>query len=305
VAEPIDWLELELRIALLPPISRAAHLGGPVLHARRLVQLWRGGKMTNREIAEVSDEELIARRIAIGDGAEAEAINAELASHSRRLPTVADSYPASEPPERPRPSDCADYWNGDDVPLSQAFRLLPVAVVARAILRTAVMSDHDYPNDPVHWPLPTLDDLLPELEDAVWQALLSGELQVDATRYARGKLSEISRPVSLIELQRLSPDWRLSRLCRDGEDEFVQARARRARAEQIKPNQPSKAEVKAAILEIAQTYSPDAHPPFKEIETALKARFAGVTQKQARDALKHAPQLRGRRGYRGTRKSSG
>jgi hypothetical protein len=33
--------ELELHIALLPPISRVAHLDGPRLHAKRLVALWR------------------------------------------------------------------------------------------------------------------------------------------------------------------------------------------------------------------------------------------------------------------------
>jgi hypothetical protein len=39
MAEPIPLAELKLRILLLPPISRAAHLGGPAIHARRLVQL--------------------------------------------------------------------------------------------------------------------------------------------------------------------------------------------------------------------------------------------------------------------------
>lgn len=33
--------ELELRISLLPPISRGAHLDGPTLQAERLVELWR------------------------------------------------------------------------------------------------------------------------------------------------------------------------------------------------------------------------------------------------------------------------
>src|SRR5262245_28916591 len=33
--------ELEFRIALLPPISRGAHLAGPRLQAERLVELWK------------------------------------------------------------------------------------------------------------------------------------------------------------------------------------------------------------------------------------------------------------------------
>jgi hypothetical protein len=40
VAEPIALAELGFRILLLPPISRGAHLGGPKLHAQRLVKLW-------------------------------------------------------------------------------------------------------------------------------------------------------------------------------------------------------------------------------------------------------------------------
>jgi hypothetical protein len=33
--------ELEFRIALLPPVSRGAHLAGPSLHAQRLVEFWK------------------------------------------------------------------------------------------------------------------------------------------------------------------------------------------------------------------------------------------------------------------------
>ena len=133
MAEPIDWFELELQIALLSPIFRAAHLGGPALHARRLVQIWRDTEMTDHEIDEVSDDELIARRMVIDDdGDEAKAIDAELGTRTRtRTRTRARAVnpiapnPAFEPPERPQPSDCFDRWGDDDVPLSQAFRLLP------------------------------------------------------------------------------------------------------------------------------------------------------------------------------------
>ena len=33
--------EIEFRVAVLPPISRGAHLAGPQLHAERLIELWR------------------------------------------------------------------------------------------------------------------------------------------------------------------------------------------------------------------------------------------------------------------------
>ena len=123
MAEPIPFAELELRIALLPRVSRGAHLGAPAIHAKRLVELWK--------------------------------IEA-----------------------------------GDDVPLEQAFRLLDGKTVARAIFRTALMSENDYPNDPVYWPPPPLGDLLPELQTAVWQALIDDELRIEAIRYARGKIGK-------------------------------------------------------------------------------------------------------------------
>src|SRR5512143_2448860 len=97
MADPLASAELELRIALLPPISRGAHLNGPALHARQLVKLW-----------EVNGDE--------------------------------------------------------DVPLTQAFRLLDVEAVTGAILRTLVMADKDYPADLCHWTFPSLPDLLPELQ---------------------------------------------------------------------------------------------------------------------------------------------
>jgi hypothetical protein len=300
VAEPIDWFELELRIILLSPISRAAHLGGPAIHARRLVQIWRDTEMTDHEIDEVSDDELIARRMVIDDdGSEAKAIDAELGTRTRAVNSVAlDS--AFEPPERPQPSDCFDRWGGNDIPLSQAFRLLPVALVARAIDRTAYMSDHDYPNDPVHWPLPPLNDLLPELHDLVWQGLLNGKLRVEAIRYARGKIGKTARPVPPIELQRLSPDWRLSRLCRGDHDEFVEARVRWEPVEPVEPvarKRVFKADLEAAILEIARGYPLGVRPPFKKIKAELEAHFGSeMTRQQVRDALKKAPQLRRERG---------
>lgn len=42
MAEFIPLAELALRIAMLPPISRGVHLAGPILHARRLIELWKG-----------------------------------------------------------------------------------------------------------------------------------------------------------------------------------------------------------------------------------------------------------------------
>jgi hypothetical protein len=261
LAEPIPLAELELRIALLPPISRGEHLGGPVMHARRLVQLWRGGEMTAGEIVEASDDELIARRTILTDSAEAAAIDAALRARERSKP-IELAKPAFErpimagttldaikdylretklawstkppPPETPKPSDRANHWGDDDVPLEQSFRLLDAKAVARAILRTTLMSDNDYPDDPTYWVFPPLNDLLPELNDAAWQAVLAGEMQIEAVRYERGKTGGTPCVVSSIELARLSPDWKLLRLCRGDLDEFVEARVRRAPIKPVK-----------------------------------------------------------------------
>jgi hypothetical protein len=195
---------------------------------------------------------------------------------------------------------------GDDVPLEQAFRLLDVKTVASAIFRTALMSDHDYPNDFVHWPLPPLNHLLPELNDAAWQAVLDGELQIEAIRYERGKTGLAARPVPLVELPRLSPDWGLSRLCRDHRDEWLDSRVRRAPVEPPKREpKPKKSDLKIAMEEVAATYPPGAHPPSGEIWRALDDLAGpGVTRAQARAALaKYAPHLRGERGR--PRKSPG
>ncbi|MET0674254.1 MAG: hypothetical protein ABW175_00500, partial [Bradyrhizobium sp.] len=40
MADPLALAEVELRIGLLPPISRGSHLIGPALHAQQLVELW-------------------------------------------------------------------------------------------------------------------------------------------------------------------------------------------------------------------------------------------------------------------------
>jgi hypothetical protein len=53
--------ELELRIALLPPISRGAHLAGPWLHAERLVELWKAdGEVVLAEAFRLLDVETVA-----------------------------------------------------------------------------------------------------------------------------------------------------------------------------------------------------------------------------------------------------
>jgi hypothetical protein len=393
LAEPIPLAELELRIALLPPVSRGAHLHGPMIHAQRLAQLWRGGEMTVAEIGEASDDELNARRVILADSAEAEAIDAELRARTRSRRAAEDqaipehrwkcvqcgahpsirserggylltcvcgveawgsrasmlqmipreselaSAPATvvmgemtidavrdylrKQPQSVKQAEIAnraDHWGDDDVPLSQAFRLLDTKAVAGAILRVMLMSDHDYPNDLTNWPLPPFKHLLSELNEATWQALLDGELQIEAIRYERGKIGETPCVVSSIELARLSPDWKLSRLCRGDLDKFVEARVRRASIVPVEPPaetlieplvetpvetstetpteppletpteppkryRPSWAELKEAMEEIDRGHPKDARPPpFKDIEKTLKTRYPG--RRKARCAMR-------------------
>jgi hypothetical protein len=299
LAEPIPLAELELRILTLPPVSRSAHLGGPVTHARRLVELWRG------EVGEASEDRAILgarlRCIECGDRpviqAQGDGYLVRCVCGHEAVGSRADLLQIMR--------ESADHWGDDDVPLSQAFRLLGVEAVARAIARTALMSENDYPNDFVYWPLPPLSDLLPELSEAAWQAALDGELQIEAVPYEHGKIGKIPRVVPPIELARLSPDWKLSRLCRGELDEFVEARVRRAPIKPVKKNWrelPSDEAVDNAMHEIAKGYGSDAHPAFEEVWKALKKRpgLEGVKREQVREVLKKKAfsHLRGQRGYR-------
>ena len=117
---------------------------------------------------------------------------------------------------------------GDDIPLAQAFRLLDAKAVVGAILRTLVAGD--YPNDARHWVFPSLTNLLPELHELSWHAMLDGVLSVEAIKGLKGKRHRVVAPV---ELPRLRPDWQLSRLCLGERDEFVDVRVRRPPIEPI------------------------------------------------------------------------
>jgi hypothetical protein len=156
MAELLSALELELRIALLPPISRASPFNGARLHAQRLIEAWK-----------VDDD--------------------------------------------------------DDVPLRQGYRLLDAEAVAGAILRVLTMGDKDYASgDPGKWQFPCLEDLLPELHELTWQAILAGMLLAEGV--GEGKSHDI---IPLTALPRLRPDMELSRLTFGGRDEFIAARVRR------------------------------------------------------------------------------
>jgi hypothetical protein len=242
VAEPIVLADLEWRIAMLPPISRGAHLGGPPLHAERLIALWK-----------VDDE--------------------------------------------------------DDVPLADAFRLLDVKAVAGAIMRTAIyMCENTITDDHRYWAFPSLEAMMPELQEMAWRAALDGTLQIDAVKAPKGK-RRIT--VTSAELRRLHPDWPGSGLVfhlpHGDRDAFVDARVRRAPAAWVAPvkkpwsaKKPSEAPLRNAMLAIAKTYPTGAKPAREEIWQRLKGELGdGVTRQQARDALnKYAPQLRGERGRR-------
>jgi hypothetical protein len=237
MADALALAEVELRIALLPPITRGSHLSGPALYAQQLVELW-------------------------------------------------------------------GISGDDDVPLAQAFRLLDVGEVKGAVLRTLLMGDRECSGDLPHWAFPGFTDLLPELQELSWRAMLDGVLLVEAIKSVRGKRYRAVLPA---ELPRLSPDWALSRLTFDGCDDFIDVRVRRAPAEPVKKawrERPNSAAVKNSMEQVAQTYPPDAQPSFSEIWNRLKERLPGVPRGVAHGALKqYAPHLLGRRGYRSKSKS--
>jgi len=221
--------EIELRIALLSPISRDAHLAGPQLHAERLIELWRSP-----------------------DG---------------------------------------------DVALTEAFRLLDVDAVAGVIWRT--VTANEYRGDSRHWIFPPLVDLLPPLRALAWEEALAGRLVLEGVKGLTGRRHH---PLAPALLPRLTPDWDLSRLTRDGRDEYIEVRVRSMPATDIpRPWQkkPSRDELKDAVEDAAEAYSSEDPPSFDEFWAVVKIRAPGTTQIQMRKALKEqVPHLHRTRGQR-------
>jgi hypothetical protein len=201
MAEALPLAEIELQILLMPPISGGAHLGGPTLHAERLVALW-----------------------AVDDG--------------------------------------------DDVPLSDAFRLLDVPSVAGVLLRATVER-----GDARYWPFPSLMELLAPLREVAWQEILAGRLVV----VPRGR-----RALPAAELPGFVPDWQHSLLTRPRADR-VYAGVRVGRLPPAAEPQPklSLKEIKDALSEILK-----AEPTLfgEKLENALRAK--GTTREKARKAIK-------------------
>jgi hypothetical protein len=196
-----------------------------------------------------------------------------------------------------------DLWqvaDDEDVPLAQAFRLLDIEAVHGAILRT--LGANDYPaSDPRYWFLPPLEDLLPELHELSWQAMLAEEFEVEAIKGLHGTRP---RTVLSVELPRLTPDWELSRLCRNGEDKFIHVRVRRRPAEPGPKKawrQPiSKTDLKAATEAIVQACEPGAQLSESDFWDKLKERTgrSDLPRQDARTALnEYAPQLKIQPGY--------
>ena len=222
--------EIELRITLLPPISRGTHLAGPRLQAKRLVALWKA------------------------DG---------------------------------------------EVTLGEAFRLLDVETVVGVLCRT--LAEREYRGDPRYWHFPPFADLLSALREAAWQEILAGKLVLEAIKGLRGRRHQ---PLAPAALARLTPDWELARLVRDGRDEFIEVMVRSMPATAIpRPWQPKPAseQIKTAAEAIAKAYPPpDSWLPFPKFWAELDARVgAHVSRRRALRALDdHAPHLRVKPGIR-------
>ena len=189
-----------------------------------------------------------------------------------------------------------DLWRldgeADTIPLTLAFRLLDdVETVEGAIARAA--EEDGFPGGADTWGIPNAWTLLIGLRVCCWQAICDGTLQVEAIKGLRGTKR---RPVPPAELQGLVPDFILSRLLRNGRDEFVDVRVRRA------PPKPTQAAIRAAVGKIARRYRlPGArHPSLAEFREQLSAELGiDVPKQMAQAALQaHAPDLRLGRGRR-------
>jgi hypothetical protein len=236
----------------------------------------------------------------------AEAITlAELAFRILILPSISRGTHFVGPHSGPklRALHLVELWqvaDADPVPLAQAFRLLDVSTVAGAVLRG--MAGLEREGDPHRWTFPTLEALLPELRELAWQHMLAGSLLVEGIKGIFGKRH---RNVLPAELPRLAPDWELSRLIRDGRDEFIDVRVHRLPTMPVQKawrEQYSLEELKAAAEAIAKTCGPGERPGFEDFWESLEASLPDVTRRQAQTALeKFAPHLKGQRGYPSTK----
>jgi hypothetical protein len=179
----------------------------------------------------------------------------------------------------------------DTLPLTLAFRLLDMEAVEGAFSRAAAADG--FPGGAHIWGIPNAWTLLIELRACCWQAICDGTLQVEAIKGLRGTKPRTVQPA---ELQGLVPDWILSRFLRNGRDEFVAVRVRRA------PPEPAQDAIRAAVEKIARPYRlPGArHPSFAEFREQLSAELGiDVPQRMAQAILRtHAPDLRLGRGRR-------
>ena len=204
----------------------------------------------------------------------------------------------------------ADVWKAEgEVALGEAFRLLDVETVAGVILRATIERDErdDCRRDPRHWHFPPFPDLLPPLREAAWQEILAGKIVLEAVKGVAGRRHQ---PLPPALLPRLTPDWELARLIRDGRDEYIDVRARPMPATDIprpwQQKKPSRDELKDAVEDAAEAYSSENPPPFNEFWAAVKIRASGTTQIQMRKALKEqVPHLHRTRGQTRKIKSSG
>src|SRR5215471_14156326 len=182
-----------------------------------------------------------------------------------------------------------DLWrlNGEaDVPLTLAFRLLDdVETVEGAIARAA--EEDGFPGGADTWGIPNAWTLLIGLRACCWQAICDGTLLVEAIKGLRGTKHRTVLPA---ELQHLVPDWILSRFLRNGRNEFVDVRVRRA------PPELAQDAIRAAVEKIARPYRlPGArHPSLAEFQEQLSAELGvDVSRGMAQVALQtYAPDLR-------------
>ena len=124
-------------------------------------------------------------------------------------------------------------WKADGaVTLGAAYQLLDVKMVAGVILRAVAAEDYDQ-DDPSYWPFPPVADLLAPLREVAWQEILAGNLVLEAIPGVTGREH---RPLAVTELPRLAPDFELSRLTRDGRDEFIDVRVHPMSATDIPPS---------------------------------------------------------------------
>lgn len=286
----LSALELELRIALLPPVSRAAHLDGPRLHAERLVELWKVDDSDHVPLAQgwrLLDVETVAgailRVMVMGDK--------DYSGDPRvwRPPGLEDLLPELHAltwrAMRDGTLQVEGIWGARGKDYSVVLPVELPRLVPDWSLSRLTLGGHDELVDVRIWHAPSAL----AATEAADVAAFAGE------QVATGALvATESADVAAFVGQQIASGIMVAVEAADS------AAATRLTKRPWGSKKPSAAKLRAAMEAIERDYPPDAHPSEKEVWGKLETHCGPLARATVRSALEGS-RLKGQRGYHSTK----